>query len=60
MLHYATAVHTILSHCMIFVNLTLPSSSVCAPLCGSVPPPQWIPSISIYQGPQAELTVNGF
>lgn len=31
MLHYATAVHTILSHCLIFVNLTLPSSSVRAP-----------------------------
>lgn len=27
---------------MIFVNLTLPSSNVVAPLRGSVPPPQWI------------------
>lgn len=59
MLHYATAVHAILSHCVIFVNLTLPSYSVRAPLCGSMPPSQWIPigHVSLL-GPLVELTVG--
>lgn len=58
MLHYVTAVHAIPSHCILF-DLTLPSASVCAPLCGSVPPPHWIASMSVSEGPQAELTVGG-
>lgn len=59
MLCYATAVHAVLSHRVIFVNLTLPSSSVHAPLHGSVPPPQWIsPACQFIQGLHAELTAR--
>lgn len=42
-LHHATAVHAAPPHCAIFVNLTLPSPNTLAPLCDSVPPPQWVP-----------------
>lgn len=47
MLHYGTAVHATLSHCVLFVNLTLPSSKALSPLYGSVPGPQWVLAKSI-------------